>query len=350
MLNPAFAQAGWRPNATDTFACSSITNATGFNYVMSLVMSGRDPAQPRLLARQAEFDAFLITAESSAACKHVNSAGWTALHLAVRHAGTDSTDDTVAKLLAHESGNHTVHMRCNRGWTVLMMAARYSREESTNETIVRLLAHESSGKMARTQCNDGWTALGCAVCNSRTTSTDATVAQLLAHESSSDVARMRNHNNRQTLLMVAASYSHSSSTEETVAKLLEHESSHEVALMQDTDGHTALMFAIQNADAMTITRFLSHRSGTLALRMKDKHGLTALDYALTEKMQRLLVDKLLSTATEQEIETLCYSYSYRSLVASYFVNMRQRMQERQATVTALQAGLSLPGSIVLTYI
>jgi hypothetical protein len=183
MLNPEFAQPGWQPDAIATYACSQYTTASGFTYLMTLVLSGRN--EKGQLARQEEFDALLASPEKShIACRQVNSEGWTVLMLAVRNSGTDSTEETVARLLAHESSGEVARMQENDGWTALMMSARYVDIGSTSATLTQLLIHESSGEVARMREKNGFTALIIALTD---TDIQRAVEQLLAHESARDV-------------------------------------------------------------------------------------------------------------------------------------------------------------------
>jgi ankyrin repeat protein len=326
MLNPVFAQIGWKPDASATYACSHVTNATGFTDLMVLVMSGRDSVRPHQLARKAELDALLASPESSGMCRQVNSVGWTALTMAVCNANLDSTDDTVAQLLAHESGGDVARMQTHHGWTSLMGAVRYSRYKSTETSFM----------------------------------------QLLAHESSRDVTRMKTIFG-QTALMVAARYACTDSTEDTFARLLEHESTSDVIHAQDTQGHTALTIAVLHSirqigeipeiSEAIVAKLLAHPSCYRILRINTNigHGLleivTSPLYQLSlqrNAVESLVVNALIQTADEQELTKLFYSHPKH--VTQYLIDLRQRMSERQTTVAALKAGLSLPGSILLTYI
>jgi ankyrin repeat protein len=121
MLNPEFAQPGWQPDVTLIYACSPWSKTTGFTYLMSLVLSGRN--HQGCLSRQSELDAFLITPESSDACRQTNSIGMTALMLAAANSRADSTDATVAQLLAHESSSEVARMQNEDGETALILAA-----------------------------------------------------------------------------------------------------------------------------------------------------------------------------------------------------------------------------------
>jgi ankyrin repeat protein len=219
MLNPEFAQVDWRPDPSVLYRCSPCTNATGFTYVMALVMSGRDTTGQ--LARQAELEAFLTTPDASNACKQTNSQGWTVLMLAARNSNTDSTEDTVARLLAHESSGIVARMQTGIGWTALMMAARYSNTESSEATAAMLLAHESAKDVASIRSDNGATALGCAIRNSGKDSSEAVATILLAHESSYQVLRMRNCPG-ESLLMEAAHHATTPSTKRAVAMLVPH--------------------------------------------------------------------------------------------------------------------------------
>jgi hypothetical protein len=223
MLNSSFAQADWTPDSSVSYQCSPPTSATGFTYLMALVMSGRDSVT-RKLTRQNEFDAFLDKLPNDTdVCRQTNSEGWTALMLAVRNSNSDSTEAAVARLLAHPSSGEAARMRNNLGRTALMLATRSSNTESTESTVALLLAHESGKDVARmrTYHNAGCTALLYAVCNSSNGSSEATVAMLLTHESSSQVVRML-HNEGQSVLMRAACNANTSGTEATVAMLVPH--------------------------------------------------------------------------------------------------------------------------------
>jgi ankyrin repeat protein len=219
MLNPLFAQADWRPDPFAVYQCSPVTDATGFTYVMTLVMSGRDKLTGRL-ARQAELEAFLRTPEAAHACTQTNSKGWTALMLAVRNSRTDSTEVTVALLLAHESSGTAARMQEKHGYTALMLAARYSNMGSSEATVTMLLAHESARDTAPISL-DGATALRFAVLNAKKYSSEGTVAMLLDHESSSQALRMVNRIG-ESLLVEAARKASEVSTESTVAMLVPH--------------------------------------------------------------------------------------------------------------------------------
>jgi ankyrin repeat protein len=218
LLNPEFSQVGWRPDASATYKCSPRTDSKGFTYLMALVISGRNPARPHQLARQAELDTFLAAPDSGLECRRVNSMGWTALILAVCNSRVDSSEAVVAQLLAHESSSAVARVQNSFGWTALMIAARLSDTESTENTVTQLLAHESSSDVARMQRPDGWTALMLSTYISCGDNTKGTLAQLLAHESSSDVIHMKT-NQGETALMMAAATSTTTSTDKIV-KLL----------------------------------------------------------------------------------------------------------------------------------
>jgi ankyrin repeat protein len=205
MLNPEFAQVGWRPDPTSLFKCSITREATKFTYLMALVMSGRD-ALTQALARQAELDILLASPDSVSICMQTNSEGWTALMLAARNSNGDSTEATVAQLLAHESSGQVARMQSTLGFTALMLAATHSNARSTPATVAQLLAHESSGQVARMQNKFGVTALILISPRTNTSSNDATLAQLLSHESSGQVARMK-CNDGHTALLYAAAFS-----------------------------------------------------------------------------------------------------------------------------------------------
>lgn len=221
MLNIEFAQPGWRPDPIINYNVSSIaaSRCHGFTYLMSMVISGRDPVTGQL-NREAELEAFLATPESVAECKRITSTGWTALMIAVRNSRNDSTEKTVAMLLAHESSIDVVRKQQQGGWTTLMLAARHSRTDSTEQTVAMLLAHESSADVARMQDEKGWTALMLAIRFCHTDSTEKTVAMLLAHESSADVIRMKTKNNCTTMIIAIAS--NSSSIDYTIEMLCEY--------------------------------------------------------------------------------------------------------------------------------
>jgi ankyrin repeat protein len=315
MLNPSFAQVGWCPDPSASFQCSTITKATGFTYLMALVMSGRDASLPGELKRKAELDSFLSTPEAAAACLQTNSRGFTALMLAARNSNTDSTEATVAQLLAHESSGQASRIQDNRSdkWTALMLAVRYSGTDSTDATVMQLLSHESSGQVARMQNTAAFTALMMAVRNSNTDSTKATVAQLLAHESSRQVALIQNKHGT-TALMLSALYSRTDSTEETVAQLLAHESGKHVVRMRNNQGDTALMLAA----------------------------------------------KFLNTSTEDTVAMLCPHSDPANLqqvflahplaFRSYLCGLHQSTQERAILSSALRHGLSLVEATTLLYI
>ena len=278
---------------------------------MALVLSGREQSTDRL-NRQAELDAFLQTPEGTLECKKKNDAGWTALMLAARNSRTDSTEGTVAQLLAHESGSEVARMREEGGWTTLMVAACNSRADSTEETVAQLLAHESGSEVARMKENNGCTALMFAASNSGTTSTEGTVAQLLAHESGSDVARMQAEDGC-TALMLAARKSGTDSTERTVAQLLAHESGSCVVSLLSHSGESTLENAVYNG-ACTPTML---------------HALCI--HASTQEIQRLFK-------------------KYPGKFDAYFIHLYERVRERDTTSRALKEGIQVAGSIVLTYL
>ena len=205
MLNPIFAQPGWRPDGlASEYSCSATTKASGFTYLMSLVMSGRDAERPDRLARHAELETFLATPESVAECKRTNSEGWTPLMLAARNSRKDSSDEAVAMLLANESSREVARMQNKKGWTALMHSARNSGSDSTEETVAMLLAHESGPEVALIQESiHGYTTLMLASSSSDCGSTDETVAMLLKHESSALALLLRNKEGFSTLDVAA---------------------------------------------------------------------------------------------------------------------------------------------------
>jgi hypothetical protein len=50
----------------------------------------------------------------------------------------------------------------------------------------------------------------------------------------------------------------------------------------------------------------------------------------------------------EQLRQLCVSHA--SLVSQHVAELHRRMQERQTTTVALKEGLSLPASMVLTYL
>jgi hypothetical protein len=317
MLNPEFAQAGWRPDPTIEYRSSDKVKSTGFTYLMALVLSGRDPDLTRshVLKRQDELDTLLAAPESSELCRQVTSSGFTALMLAAYNSNTDSTEATVAQLLAHESSAQVTRMISVNGFTALTLAAANSRANSTEATVAQLLAHESAGDVARIQNSEGITTLMYAVGNSLNCSTEATVAQLLAHESASEVARMQDKKGW-TALTFAAHIIDTESTEATVTQLLLHESGDDVAVLPDRSNATIFTAATRTVFSL--------------------------------KTIRLLIQTACRTQSAAELESLCGRYP--RYVASCLFDIYQQTCERQTVMEAFKAGLSLPASTVLTYI
>ena len=336
-----FAIRGWKPNPEDTYSCSYFTSATDWTPLMAMVLSGRDQTTGKLV-RQDELDGILANPEFSAIeCRRVNSEGWTALMLAARNSRSNSTEATVAQLLAHESGSEVARVRISDGKTALILAAQSAGSDSTEATVAQLLAHESGSEVARMRTNDGSTALSVAVNYSRSYSTEATVAQLLAHESGSEVARMRIGDKGATALMWAAQNAGSYSTEATVTQLLAHESGSEVARMKTIDGDTALMMAARNSRSKstdaTVAQLLAHESGSEVARMTDKNGWTALVWALVEGPDSTeeTVLQLLSHESGREVARMKTSSGWTAWV---FANGKSRSDNiTQATIAQLLA-------------
>jgi ankyrin repeat protein len=305
MLNPAFAQVGWRPDPSTEFCCSSLTRATEFTYLMVLVMSGRDAITGKL-ARQIELDALLSTPEATDACKQTNSQGWTALMLAARNSGQDSTDETVAQLLAQENSEQVARMQDNKNNTALMYAVRYSRTESTKTTVAQLLAHESSEQTTRMQYTDGWTLLMVAVICSNTSSTNATVSQVLMHESSKDMICIQNNH-----------------------------------------GCNALMIAVRNSTPATVAQMLTLEITRQVVSMKDSRGVTALKIAAVSATQEM-VATICPYADADDVNTV--SLLYPNAFHTYFCRLHQSAQERAILSNALRQGLSLVEATTLLYL
>jgi ankyrin repeat protein len=365
MLNPEFAQVGWRPDATSTYNCSPVLKANGFTYLMALVLSGRN-STTHVLARQAELDAFLSLTESTEACKQVNSEGWNALMLAVRNSAVDSTEATVAQLLAHESSAQVARMKTNKGQTILMLAVYTAapHSSSTEATVAQLLTHESAGDVSRMQDKLGTTALMLVAANAAIICTQATVAQLLAHESAGDVARMKDTGGH-TALMFASVLSRCRSTDATVAQLLAHGSSRDVARMQNNAGWTALMFATtcshSDSTEATVAQLLSHESSEQVITMANQEEETvftivqAFHYSsaageskFSPDIVRLLLQVACRVHAHAGIKSLCLAYP--ECLTDYVLELHQQTRERETVAAAFQAGLSLPASTVLTYI
>lgn len=263
MLNIEFAQPGWHPDPSDSYQASPLVTSrcTGFTYLMSMVMSGHDIVTGRL-TREVELKTFLAIPENTSECRRVNSNGCTALMLAVRNCHTDSTEETVASLLAHESSGEVARMTMNNdGWTALCIAVRYSR-----------------------------------------TVGERVVAMLLSHESSTDVARM-SLTNGCTPLMLAAYSSRLDSTEQTVAMLLAHESVDDVIHMKDNAGSSALSYAIDARAASTdaTADMLCERANVEELTELNKRRPDILIRCFTSLRQRLRERETLKSALQQGI-------------------------------------------------
>jgi ankyrin repeat protein len=129
--------------------------------------------------------------------------------LAACNARANSTDATVAQLLAHESASDVARMQDCEGWTALMFAAGHASNCSTDTAVSLLLAHESATDVAHIQNNLSQTALMITASHAGGTSSHATLAQLLAHESAADVIHLRQFSNGWTALKWAASKGHS---------------------------------------------------------------------------------------------------------------------------------------------
>jgi ankyrin repeat protein len=204
------------------------------------------------------------------------------------------------------------------------------------------------------QDKHGATALMYAAERSCLDSTEETVAQLLAHESSSQVMRLQDRHGY-TALMLAVRYSASDSSDATVAQLLAHESSMEVAKMRSNRGITALMWAVTKARTdVTIARLLAHESIADVLFQCCDRSKSALDIAqinggrVSETTIELLVKTMCRLGSASDLELLCVNHPKHT--ANYLLDLRQRTAERETTSTAFKAGLSLPTSIVLTYL
>jgi hypothetical protein len=134
--------------------------------------------------------------------------------------------------------------------------------------------------------------------------------------------------------------------------------------MQDSQGFTALMLAVSHSISVTpesskdiVAKLLTHAHSIHTLRMNTKSGRTLLGMiALSlhwhsphrDAVEALVVNALIQTADAEELAQYCHSHPKH--VTQYLIEQRQRMCERQTTADALKAGLSLPGSILLTYL
>jgi ankyrin repeat protein len=96
-----------------------------------------------------------------------------------------------------------------------------------------------------------------------------------------------------------------------------------------------------------VVQMLKHES--CSIRLQNNQGQTALMLASNASIRKRLVCELLRTApNEQEVQIL--TTKHPDYVASYCFELSRRMQERQTVSDAFKAGLSLPSSMVLTYL
>jgi ankyrin repeat protein len=251
--------------------------------------------------------------------------------------------------------------RCSKtsdatSFTYLMALVLSGRDTTNPHLLARqaeldaLLATPESSIACRQVNSIGWTALMMAARNSATDSTEATVVQLLAHESGGEVARMQNKDGS-TALMLAACNLNYDSTEETVARFLQHESGDEVARIQDKEGYTVLMMAVGHSftdkTEAIVAQLLAHESAKDLMQCKTLKGETTLEIAAKYASEDVLAMVCEHSESESFKEV---SLVHTKAFHAYLCQLHARTRERATMAHALQQGLSLPASLVLTYI
>ena len=207
------------PDPNIEYACSPVTNSTGFTKLMMLVMSARkNPDSLECIGKLIKKGKTIIDIK--------NTKGWTALMMAARNSNLDSNIETVKLLIA---AGANVNLQHNDGWSALMLAARYSNIDSNIETVKLLI---EAGANINLQENNGWSALMMAAGNSNTDSNIETVKLLIQAGANINLQQ----NNGWSALMIAAKYFNTDSNIETVKLLIEAGSN--IYLLNNNGQHT----------------------------------------------------------------------------------------------------------------
>jgi len=340
------------PDINKLYFCSRNTKSTGMTLLMKWVL---------LTAKHIELIDKIR--EYVELCPHVlnivNTAGWTALMIAVRNSHLHSTESTV-ELLIELSAN--INYQTADGWTALMMAAKHSNCDSTERTVELLIG---AGADLNLWTDMGKTALGIAAGLCRRTSTERTVKILL--ESGADPNVMINDN--KTALVYASTLTNISSSNLVVQMLIDYGAD---VNKRNYHGITVLMAA--TAAGTRFTGFTETMEGTgftgtpETVRVlieagadpnavNDK-GANALMYAIARGSPKETVDILIDHGTNLNTHTngmtalsiaVYYYVKYpeydsvfiSKLITSQNINMRDHDNKTPLTIALNQKQLNM---------